>query len=178
MVKMQIFRYRQLLLFIDIYFIKNRQLSLVIVSYFIIIVIFIVMTHERTINSVQCVQLYTSYLCNLYTEYVLYSVQYAAKCNVLLNIDMFPCQHTLQEKQKVNSAPLAVICNFAYLALFGAQRMSAKHSFGFSRDQPIRYLQVLFTRTHQSLLTTLLQYEYTGTVRVLVNFLCVCTSTV
>ena len=59
----------------------------------------------------------SSYLCNLqHTEYELYMYNTPRNLmdyTVLLNIvyiDMFPCQHTLQEKINVNSATLAVIC--------------------------------------------------------------------
>ena len=67
-------------------------------------------------------------------------------------------------------------CRNMHMLLFLiAQRMSAKHSLGswfYSWSTNTLFIGFVYT---YSLLTTLLQCEYTGTVRVLVNFLCVCT---
>ena len=53
----------------------------------------------------------------------MYKVQYAAKCNVrvLLNIDIKICSHASKEKlNDVNSAPLAVICIYCCFQVHSA----------------------------------------------------------
>ena len=72
-------------------------------------------------------------------------------------------------------------CEFGYpcrnlhiLLILSAQRMSANRSLGsWFYSWSTNTLFIGFVYTYSLLLTTLLQYENTGTVRVLVNF-CAC----
>ena len=102
----------------------------------------------------------------------MYKVQYAAKCNVRVLLDIDEKLNTRETK----CCEFGSLCRNLHILLFlSAQRMNAKHSLGswfYWWSTNTLYIGFVYT---YSLLTTLLQYEYTGTVRVLVNFLCVCT---